>query len=796
VRLLASVAFVHRAVAFLSVFLFPLAPQTASAQPTAIILDGSKEGRVFEGIGALSAGASSRLLIDYPGPVRSQILDYLFKANYGAAFQHLKVEVGGDVNSTDGCESSPMHDRDDENYNRGYEWWLMKEARARHPRIPLDCLAWGAPAWIGSGRFYTQDCADYLAKFLAGAKRVHGLDIGYVGIWNETAYERDWIKLLRKTLDRSNLAHVKIVGADQVNTWKIVEEMKGDVELAKAVDIVGVHYAGCDNGTHKVWGRSTPAAIDCGKPLWASEDGPWRGDWIGAGLLAKTYNLNYIHGRMTKTIIWSLVTSYYDNLPLPGSGVIKANTPWSGHYEVQPALWATAHTTQFAPPGWKYLDGAGCGVLAGGGSYVTLKSPDSRDYSIIVETLDAQAKQQITFKIAGGLPGSALHVWRTDAQQQFIRQNDIAPAGGGFTVTLDPGCIYSLTTTTGQSKGSAAAPPRAPFPEKYREDFESYAAGVAPRYLTDQAGVFEVVRRSDGKGHSLRQVVPAKGIEWPFHLNPFPETFLGDLDWENYQVSADVLIEKAGFVSLFGRVGKVPQNQNPPKGYWLKVRDDGMWQLLAESKVLKDGQAAFGADKWHALRLRFRDNTIQVFIDDTEVAKVQDDTFRFGQAGFGCGWHAAQFDNFAVQVDEHPLNLARWKPAKASSEWVATGAAWAEDQSYAASCVTDGYPGITRWSGAKDKTASEWIEIDLGVKTTFNRTIVRQFEDRISQYKIQYWDGWQWLDAYSGQSMGTPARSDDFPPVTGSKMRLFITSVKGDLPPSIWEIEVYQIAGP
>ena len=71
-------------------------------------------------------------------------------------------------------------------------------------------------------------------------------------------------------------------------------------------------------------------------------------------MLAKAFNRNYVSGRMTKTVIWSLITSYYDNLPLPGSGPMKANTPWSGHYEVQPALWAIAHTTQFAKPGWKY----------------------------------------------------------------------------------------------------------------------------------------------------------------------------------------------------------------------------------------------------------------------------------------------------------------------------------------------------------------------------------------------------------------------------------------------------------
>lgn len=30
-----------------------------------------------------------------------------------------------------------MHYEDDENYFRGYEWWLMKEAKKRNPNITL-----------------------------------------------------------------------------------------------------------------------------------------------------------------------------------------------------------------------------------------------------------------------------------------------------------------------------------------------------------------------------------------------------------------------------------------------------------------------------------------------------------------------------------------------------------------------------------------------------------------------------------------------------------------------------------
>lgn len=76
-------------------------------------VDGSEAHLSYDGHGALSAGASSRLLIDYPEPQRGQVLDLLFKPNYGASMDMIKVEIGGDGQSTDGTEASHMHSRDD-----------------------------------------------------------------------------------------------------------------------------------------------------------------------------------------------------------------------------------------------------------------------------------------------------------------------------------------------------------------------------------------------------------------------------------------------------------------------------------------------------------------------------------------------------------------------------------------------------------------------------------------------------------------------------------------------------------
>src|SRR5438067_10705270 len=103
-----------------------LVPARPAHAATTITIDGNGGGRTFDGIGAISGGGgNSRLLIDYPEPQRSQILDYLFKPGYGAALQILKVEIGGDTNSTSGAEPSHQHTAADVDCGRGYEWWLM-----------------------------------------------------------------------------------------------------------------------------------------------------------------------------------------------------------------------------------------------------------------------------------------------------------------------------------------------------------------------------------------------------------------------------------------------------------------------------------------------------------------------------------------------------------------------------------------------------------------------------------------------------------------------------------------------
>ena len=77
-------------------------------------------GRKYEGIGALLA-SDAPWLKAYPEPQRSDILDVLFKPAWAGGLQVLKLEIGGDGQSTTNTESSHMHTEfDPPSFQRGW----------------------------------------------------------------------------------------------------------------------------------------------------------------------------------------------------------------------------------------------------------------------------------------------------------------------------------------------------------------------------------------------------------------------------------------------------------------------------------------------------------------------------------------------------------------------------------------------------------------------------------------------------------------------------------------------------
>jgi hypothetical protein len=635
-----------------------------AAVPVALAkLDGAKVGRTFDGVGAISGGGgNSRLLIDYPEPQRSQILDALFKPGVGASLQILKVEIGADTNSTDGSESSiePRPGRLD--CGTGYEWWLMAEAKARNPHIKLYGLAWGAPGWVGGGKqtFFTRRAIGYLLSWL-GCAREHGLKIDYLGGWNERGYDKTWYERLRSGLDAAGYGAVKVVAAD--DGWAVADDLARDSTFAGAVDVIGVHYpcsGGAGGDAHSC--RSPAAARRNGKPLWASENGsePFI---TGSPAMARSISRGYLDGRLTAYINWPVVAALYPNLPYPTAGLLVANQPWSGKYSLGSQLWVAAHWTQFTEPSWTFVDSAS-GYLrgdAGNGTYVTLEASDRSNFSTIVETTTAKTAQWIRFAISGGLPAEAMHVWATnvsspDPSSWFRRLEDIRPVDGSFKLVARPGYVYTLTTTTGPGKRTTASPPGRIMPLPYTDDFDEYDPGRAAKYLSNMQGDFQIQRCGGRRGgQCVKQMVTRRPVEW-LDTGATPFAILGDWRWRNYRVEVDVLFDAHGAVQLLGHLRR-QQGRSPQRidGCLLRVRDTGAWAIVVKSRrrgsltLARGITAPLGLHRWHRLSLEFDGPVMNAAIDDKHLATVRDTSSTEGQIGIGIdGYQGDEFDNLSI----------------------------------------------------------------------------------------------------------------------------------------------------
>ncbi len=626
---------------------------------TSITINGASAGRTFDGVGAISGGGgNSRLLIDYPEPERGQVLDYLFRPGYGASLQILKTEIGGDTNSTSGAEPSHQHTRSDLNCDRGYEWWLMEQAKERNPAIKLYGLAWGAPGWIGNGNFWSTDMVNYLLSWLGCAKQ-HGLSIDYLGGWNERGYNVSWYEQLRSALNSNGYGSVQLVAAD--SDWTVANDVDSNSAFASAVGVIGTHYP-CGYRSSQSSCSVPSAATSSGKPLWASENGSddYNG---GAPAMARGINRGYIDGRMTAYLNWPVVAAVTPNLPYPTMGLALASQPWSGHYAIGKNAWVMAQTTQFTAPGWKYLDSSS-GYIGGNranGSYVSLKSTNNSDWSTVIETMDAGGAQTLNFSVTGGLSAAkTVHVWSTDVNSgnsadYLVHAADITPSGGAFSLTVQPGRVYTLTTTTGQGKGTASGPAQASMSLPYSDSFDGYTAGAEAEYLMDWQGAFEAAACGGGRsGMCVRQMSPQKPITWDALSDP--HALLGDVGWSNYTVSSDVLLEQSGYADLLGRANS--QDYTTTGGlnaYHLRVSDSGAWSILNSNtngtvSTLAHGTVpALGTNHWHTLGLTFSGTTVTAAIDGSTVGSVNDYSFAGGQVGYQTSQgETAQFDNLSI----------------------------------------------------------------------------------------------------------------------------------------------------
>lgn len=574
-------------------------------------LNGQATARVYDGHGAISAGAASRLLYDYEEPLRSQILDWLFLPKFGASFHVLKLEVGSDSHTGTGVEPSHMHHRDDLSCNRGFQFWLMTEALRRNPDLVVFAIADAVPGWVGgpegsSGGFYSSDLIGYLMSWLHCVYDVHNGTVHYLSFGNErgavhgaVSYERDagkghvpymsfgvergpvppvWMVQFRSALDDANFTAVRLVASGGHFDEQVLVDARADLQYASSV-------AGGAVGIHRPCFAPRSRVEEAGFKYWASEDGGVFGDWDGTGCWGRTMNYNFVRMNMTSTLARSLVWSVYSPVSQPGTGFVDAFEPWSGRYMVRGPVWATAHTTHFVDVGWLMLDTnkGSAGRLWKGGTFVTFVPPE-RDgrFVVVIEKLDGNCTEcqtevlgpeQVTFTIVGGLGArngsvmTKLGLWSTNETNQFLRLPDLDIDHNGtfpsfsFMAGLDS--IYTVATLTDDiskytlessstvelSLASGAYPTQR-FPDVL-DDFDGYLCDASPRFFADFGGSWQVHLDPDadlvGENLVLKQWVADAGGSNAWLQGVPPMTLVGD-SFTDVSVIVDVYLPPAASV--------------------------------------------------------------------------------------------------------------------------------------------------------------------------------------------------------------------------------------------------------
>lgn len=655
---------------------------------TRLTIARSAGDRRFDGIGAVNGGgATSVLLRDYPEPQRSQILDLVFRPRFGASVSTMLVEIPGDGNATQGSMPSHMHTRDDLDGERGYTWWILTEAAGRNPEIALDATAWSAPGWLGGGEFWSGDTVEYYLAWLRILRDRYGLRLSAIGCRNEKGVSLEFAKALRRGLDEAGFADVLLHGFDHWpdDKFDFVYELERDIESRDAIDVIGAHVMYGKPDAHTP-ARVRELADEWGKPIWNTEDHVYRSGFDCLIGIVECFNDNVILSGATKIVLWYDIAAVYPMEPYSEDpAMLVANEPWSGHYRVREALWGYAHYGQFTGLGWSLLE-SGCRALPGGGSVVTLASAEG-EVSSIVETSGAAAPQVLRLSLGDGLAAEELSVWRSTADEQFVEQASLRADGGEFEIELLPDAVYSITSTTGQRKGSFdRIPAPAAFPLPYHDDFSSYedpaARGFLPRYTADIAGAFELTRGADGLVR-LQQAVPIPTISWAPDWRPY--AILGDENWADIEVSTRLLLEGGDTGGVMARVNHVGTGYGfVPKGYSFEIDAAGAWRLVSVNGKVDKGELVGDSEQQEIIRahrdtspggerelasgvveagerielaLRCWGDRIRALVDGALVAEVRDGTHARGMAGLIAGQTETRVSRPAFEhIDIRPLS--------------------------------------------------------------------------------------------------------------------------------------------
>lgn len=482
-----------------------------------VTVDGSQvdPANTFGGFGSVTCNNTSRLLMDYKALHEDQyweMMNLLFSKEDGAGLNHVKIELGADVNSSSGTEPATMRSPDDTpNVKRGAGFSFAADAISINPDVTVEILRWGEPKWTQEGTGYEEYAYpkyearyQWYRKTIDAAYETYGYKITEVSPGqNERRkdYTDDfaWIKYCAQRFDEDgangvgafDYREIKIVAADLYRGMDTtVDYLMNDEELRDLVDIISDHY--------QIWLGSedlTTLNQEYGKEIWYGEStapminaeyrnnvDPDRGGIGGSGsivAMAERFIAAYAYknsdgyaSRMTELLYQPAIGAFYEGSAYSPKQLIGAFDPWSGYYEADGGIQMTEHFMKFTDSDWNYLPDAcnsdgtkGDGDITADTSTDTrlvLKDPDTDDYSMIfANNTSTERTYRLTLKNLK-TSQAAYNVWETRGPDEgdlydanwFQKITDGAyPTDNGdgtssIELTVKPYSIITLTSLT------------------------------------------------------------------------------------------------------------------------------------------------------------------------------------------------------------------------------------------------------------------------------------------------------------------------------------------------------------
>lgn len=514
---------------------------------------------------------------------------------------------------------------------------LAADAKLVNPNVKVSILRWEVPKWVqeywqkdekGKGyqafyRWYKETIFDAYEKY------------GYLPDYinpdkNETwSPNADFIKWFKNALVTENdfpaymtddakekYHQIKIIASDENTSLNIVPAMRDDSELYQAVDAIGSFYEGAQ----------------------------------------------------------------YDHKEL-----LSAREPWAGSIHYDEAIYLLSHFSKFAKTGWenetntagiwRYIsqasgnDSVGTEHLTnenGNPSYMTLASPDKKDFSTIIVN---NSKKTLNYRISLSdmeLPsGKTLEQWESATDQYMEYKGEIQADDSSYDVVVKPFSIVTVTSLSCHDKpeyllrlpeeatksvldtnesGSELDPSGSVL---YCDDFaySSYPSnylstrGNEPRYFVDHNGAFYV---ENGK---LVQGLNKKVAQWN---SSEPNTVLGDYRWMNYKASIDVYPGETGSAGIVIR--QQTGMSYSGSGYSLQINKKGEWKFMKRKSLLANGNLGSGLKDSYRLSLSAKGNKITAWIDGQEVSSYEDQKPEyFGRIRLFSAWEKTMFDNLVIE---------------------------------------------------------------------------------------------------------------------------------------------------